>query len=134
MQEKTQSFFSIFFSILVKILILAVIVYVLYNIGKSIYKNYKTVEKIDTIEESISSQEQDNKNLRNLIIYYQTDSYKELEARKKLGYKKPGENVLIIPELGTVNENTNIELPGENSSDEKDEDPNFVKWYNYVIK
>jgi len=134
MKEKIQRFSSIFVSVVSKLIIFGIIVFILYSIGKSVWKNYLVVQKIDSIEKEISDEQVANNNYKNLIIYYQTDTFKELEARRKLGYKKPGENVLIIPDLNPAQTN-NDPLPLEDNTKKEDiETPNFIKWYHYIIK
>lgn len=134
MQEQIRKLSSNFISIAGKAVIILIAGFILFSLGKSIWKNYLVVQNINAVKNEILNAETENKNLKNLIIYYQTDTYKELEARRKLGYKKPGENVLIIPEINPREETKdNIGLP-KNNSDQENRTPNFFKWYHYVIK
>lgn len=133
MKEKIQQISKNLVSFFQKAIIIAIIGYVLFGIGKSIWRNYQMSSKIESVKSDISEIEEKNKLLQNMIIYYQTDSYKELEARRKLGYKKPGENVLIIPELSTQNKSQNEILPPKNSTNYTTPTPNFIKWWEYVI-
>jgi len=133
MKEKIQKFSGIFISVLGKVIVVAIVGFILYNIGRSIWKNYLIVQKIDSAKKEITNEELENKNLKNLIVYYQTDTYKELEARRKLGYKKPGESVLMIPELSTTQNNNTIGKTNSSAEPEQSE-ANFIKWYHYVIK
>lgn|SRR3990167_7584699 len=133
MKEKLQKIAKIIISISKKAIIAVIIGYVLFGIGKSIWKNYQMSQKIEEEKLEITKIGSENKTLENMIIYYQTDSYKELEARRKLGYKKPGENVLIIPELSTLN-SQEIQIPtSKNSKNQETPTPNFIKWWQYVI-
>lgn len=119
--------------VLTRLIIAAIVVFILFNLGRSIWRNWQTSQKISTIEEEIGQLENQNQHLNNLIVYYQTDSFKELEARRKLGYKKTGENVLVIPELVQTEQNED-QIP--QSSKEKVTTPktaNFIKWYQYVM-
>jgi cell division protein FtsB len=134
MQEKIRKFSSDFMSIAVKAVLILIAGFILFSLGKSIWKNYLVVQNINAVKNDIINAENENKNLKNLIIYYQTDTYKELEARRKLGYKKPGENVLIIPEINPREETkTNLNTP-KNDQSQENQTANFFKWYHYVIK
>lgn len=66
-------------------------------LGRVIYLNYKLKGQTEQIETEIAKIEQQNKNLANLNVYYQSDSFKEVEARRTLGLIKPGEKVAIVP-------------------------------------
>lgn len=133
MKEKIVSVSQNIISWSGRILVLAIIGFIIFNIGRSVYKNWQTNQKIADIEKAIVELEKQNKNLQNLIAYYQTNAFKELEARQKLGYLKPDEKVLIIPELG---QNKETQTPTVNSQEEKNQssqDPNFLKWYHYIF-
>jgi cell division protein FtsB len=132
MKEKFEKFSKFFISMLGKLILLAGILFVLFNLGKSVWKNYQNVEMINTKKLEITKLENENQNLKNLNMYYQTDSFKEIEARSKLDYKKPGENVLIIPELSGNNKELTTEDVNKNE-EPKAEIPNAVKWYHFII-
>lgn len=80
-----------------KALIYAVILYIFYILGHAIWLNWALKKEIDGIKADIANIQEKNQNLENLIIYYQSDSFKELEAREKLGLKKIDEKVVIVP-------------------------------------
>lgn len=132
MQEKIQKFSQFLMSLFSKLAIIAIIGYIFFGISKSIYKNYSITQKITTTQEDIAKIEADNQNMKNLIMYYQTDSYKELEARRKLGYKKPGESVLIIPDINPTNQNQ-ISITKDEDAKKAAETPNIEKWYQYFM-
>ena len=57
-----------------------------------------TAKKAETAQETF-----DNQKLKLLIAYYQTPSYQEVEARRRLQLKKPGETVYAIKGLTDAN-------------------------------
>jgi len=132
MKEKMERAAKFALSFSVKLIIAGVIGFILYGIGRSVWKNYQVVEKIDSLESEIFKEKENNENLKNLLVYYQTDSYKELELRKKLNYKKQGEKVVIIPELNPVNQEEQIEKQLAEKKKEIEE-PNVTKWYKYIL-
>lgn len=134
MKEKLKSFLAQFFSLVIKIIILAIVTYILFNIGRSIWKNWQLNQKVKTAQEEISRLEENNKMFQDQILYYQTDTFKELEARSKLGLKKPDENMILAPENVDPAENkeagkTKTAKNGKND----DEIPNPIKWWHYLI-
>lgn len=116
-----------------RILILLVIFYILFNLGRSIFQNYRVNEKINSIDTDIADLENQNQLLKNQNLYFQTDTYKEIEARKKLGLKSEGETVIIMPDnKDSQDDNSNI-ISNKSNSKNPEFSPNYTKWYHYVI-
>jgi hypothetical protein len=65
--------------------------------------------------------------LENQNLYYQTESFKEKEARKKLGMIKPGETVVAL--------DRNEEEPTATTKKvlNEIEKPNYIMWWNYFF-
>ena len=80
-----------------KLLTYGLIIYIFYLLGHSIWLNWTLKREIDQIKKDIVQIEEKNQNFENLILYYQSDSFKELEAREKLGLKKEDETVVSVP-------------------------------------
>lgn len=123
-----------FTSALGRIIILGLALLFIANIARSIYKNYQTKQQIDTLENEISQLQNEKVNLENRILYYETDTYKEIETRKHLGYRKPDEKVAILIQ----NEGNTTNLQIENNSqdqidDTEDNTPNWQKWYQFIF-
>lgn len=79
------------------LVIFIVIIYLFVVIGKTIYSNYQSNKGIEKQENEVELLETNITDIQNKINYYQTNSYKEKEAREKLGYKAPGETVVSVP-------------------------------------
>lgn len=88
--------------------------YIIFLLYQAVYFNYKTSQKINDLKIAVQKAQSDETRLKNLIAYYNTDTFKELEARKKLGLKMPGEKVVsvnfekvqaVIPSAGTSSVN-----------------------------
>lgn len=71
--------------------------WLIFLLAKTLWLNWQLAKSIEKINQQIAVLEQQKKDLNNLILYYQSDSFKELEGRRKLGLKKPGEKVMILP-------------------------------------
>lgn len=76
---------------------LVVAAYIAIYLVQTVYKNYVLQHQISDLRGQINDLQNDKDSLRYKIQYYQTDSYKEKEARAKLGLQAPGEGVVILP-------------------------------------
>lgn len=77
---------------------------------KLVIENYKVHQDATRLDSELTQIQQHNLELKNLLAYYQTDSYKEKEARARFNYQKPGERVVAVPQ--PVNEEPSITQPG----------------------
>lgn len=111
----------------------ALIVYLVIILGRSIYKNYSINQKISELEDEIIALRLDNENIKNLLLYYNIDSFKELEIRRRLGMQKPDEKVAVFEEakLGGEENNEEVMAFSSASTDQKPE-PNYLKWFHYL--
>lgn len=75
----------------------AFLLYVLFLLGRSALVNAKRNQETANLRHQITALEADIVDLREEIAYQETTSFKELEARRKLGLKKPGELVIALP-------------------------------------
>jgi cell division protein FtsB len=104
--------------------------YLIFILGRVVYQNYRVRERIDTIENEIRYLKSENQRLANLIAYYQTETFRELEARSKLGLKKPGEIVIALPEN---NDEEPVSPREAQPAKEPDQTPNYIKWWGYIF-
>ena len=102
---------NIVFNTIFRIAILAVVILFLINIGRTIYKNHNIEIKISSLENEISELENEKLNLKNRILFYETDIYKELEARRHLNYQKKDEKVVIFLKKNPSENITNENIP-----------------------
>jgi cell division protein FtsB len=81
-------------------LVLFVILFItiLFGLAKGTIKNHKVNSEISELQKDITQLETQNQEFVQLIEYLKTDSFIEQEAKLKLGYKKTGENLVIIPQ------------------------------------
>lgn len=109
---------------LLKLGALVFLVYFFFLVGKTVYQNiqFNSIEK--DLEKEVDLLEAENANLKNKILYYKTDSYKERVMRERLGYQKPGEQVLsIVPEK-----------EGEETKKEEEVQlSNYEKWKKFLF-
>lgn len=108
--------------------------YTFFVLGKMVWQNYQVNQQISNLERDISGIEKENQKLSDLIAFFQTETFKEKEAREKLGMVKPGEKVLVFP--GDENsENTITDTKGVSEEKNKQEEmPTYKKWWNFFFE
>lgn len=111
------------------LIIFLVIIYLFIIVGKTVYSNYISNKGIIKQEEEITVLELELTDMQNKINYYQTNSYKEKQAREKLGYKAPGENIISLP----------IDQEKDKSEDKSYSEveiriPNYKYWWEYFFE
>ena len=109
-------------------IIFVVTIYAFVIVGRSIWVNYNSNKDIQKQEENLTSLESEVKGLELQINYFQTLSFKEKEAREKLGYKAPGENVVSLPMDKEEDKVADKEL-----GDVQIKTPNYILWWNYFF-
>lgn len=121
-----------------RLLIIAeIVVLVIFSsaLAKEIVRNHQVEKEIGTLQDELADLEQNNIELQSLITYFDSDSYKEEQARLKLGLQKPGESVVAVlgdstndkEEIGTESASRNNNQTGEQSS-------NPQRWLSYFFK
>lgn len=99
---------------------------------KAIYQSYTMNQTIGDLHRRINNLKIANENLKNLNVYYQTKTFKELEARRRLNLKKPAEKVLIIPDHQKGPANLDFEKPRLEVDRQPAKEPNYLKWWRFV--
>ncbi len=115
--------FSKFFLVFCVVIFLVV----LFALGKGTIKNYKVNSEIQELQDEISQLESQNQDFSQLITYFKSDAFIEQEAKLKLGFKNPGENLVVIPQ-GEINEETQNVVDLEATAN------NPAKWWAYFFK
>lgn len=88
---------SNFLSLIIQRTLLALVVaYITLNTFQIIQKNYNVHQSIAMIHQEIERLKLEIKHLHNKIAYYQSDSYRSIEAKRRLGLKRKGEKVIMI--------------------------------------
>lgn len=105
----------------------AVALYIGIYLVQTIQKNYELQKEIDILQEDITDLQIEQDQLKYKIQYYQTESFKEKEAREKLGLQQPGENVLILPQdkAGAAED--------EQTKQPASQPPNWQQWLDFLM-
>ena len=109
--------------------IFLIVLYMFFVVGRSIWINYNSNKSLDNEVVKIEMLRDSITELEHQIAYYQTQSFREKEARAKLGYRAPGENTMIVP-LDTEEEKVADVGLGEVSV----KTPNYVLWWKYFFE
>lgn len=104
------------------------ILYLLFIVGQTVYGNYQSNKEVEKEIEKVEELSLEVKNTENRLNYYRTSSFKEKEAREKLGYKAPGETVVSLP----------IDQASDKHEDGVLEEvrikvPNYILWWKYFF-
>ena len=98
-----------------------------------IYQNYQVNQQIKKLEDEIAQIEQENQKLSDLISYFHTETYKQQEAREKLGLVLPGEKVLVFPDNGQKGSPGIIESVTKPQEESTESTTNYIKWWNFLF-
>lgn len=108
---------------------LVLIFLISFPLAKNVSKRYKINQEIEEINEEIAEFESKNKDLKQLIIYLESDQFVEEQARLNLGLRKQGEEVTIIKDISSGLAKEIEENKLENSRNFS----NPEKWWNYFF-
>ena len=73
-------------------------VYLIVVLAHTVRHNYQLNQQVAQLNVDIANLNSQKQELNYDIQYYGTDSFKERQARAKLGLQLPGENVLVLPQ------------------------------------
>ncbi|MFH1866719.1 MAG: septum formation initiator family protein [Patescibacteria group bacterium] len=122
-------FWTIITSRLFQIIAIVAMIIIVVAIVKNQMRKVELTQEINSLQAKINSFEQKNKELSNLISYFQTNEFREREARLRLNLQKPGEQVVIIPQNGESS------VLGEQTSGGAGyQANNWQKWWNHFFK
>ena len=86
-------------------------------------------EEVRELEAKIHSLERSNFDLEKFIVYLKNPSFLEKQARLKLNYKAPGEEVAFI----YTDINSRAVSSAADLKKSFDTAPNYIKWWYYLI-
>jgi len=111
------------------IIIIFIMIYLGFIFSRNLYDNFRIKKKIAKLEERINLLEEENRYLKDLLVYYNTDSYKEKEARARLSLKKKGETVVAVPKDVSSSAKEDDDL----SPQKKRNVSNWRKWWEFFF-
>lgn len=126
-----QSKWQVFSQNLFNLLMLGLAVYFIYLIGQLAWKNYHIDQKISDLEKQTEIMGIENQSLNDYLVYYKSKVYQELELRRRLMLKKPGENVVLLP-IREDDDRTVVVAQEKKLVDYENNQkqiPNYYKWW-----
>lgn len=95
-------------------------------------RNYTLQKELYDKSRQLIVAQLDTENAKLEQRYYQTDEYKELAVRERLGLGLPGESVLILPPNSEAAKNADDEVATA-SYDQGPTESNFAQWMNFLF-
>ena len=129
--KKTQPFLKRLLKSKLLITLEVVILFLLsIALAKEIIRNYQIESEIDALKNEIESLEKENLELADLIQYFKTETFKEEQAKSRLGMMKEGEKVVALPRTEGISEYSEEE---DYVSDSSKLVSNPQKWWDYFF-
>ena len=116
-------FFSKFFLIFCVVIFLII----LFGLANGTIKNYRVDSEITGLQKEIQIMENQNQDFVKLVSFLKSESFIEQEAKLKLGLKKPGENLVVIPQNDQLVDPESIKTDSQLLS-------NPAKWWEYFFE
>lgn len=110
------------------ILLVVIFVFAFISLGKESYRYFRIVQEVKDLEKKIEELKTSNEELIKTREFYQSEEFLEQEAKKKLGYAKEGESVIIIAS------NQEQELEPQTQTQPSAKTSNFKLWWDYFFK
>ena len=119
-----------FTSRLFLVVIFGMIGLIVFGSIRTYYQDYKVKQEIASLQDEVNNLQKKKFQSMELLQYVTSNAFVEEKARTELNLKKPGEHVLIIPNIQKSQEdkeaNSQIFQSGQNLS-------NPIKWWYYFI-
>jgi cell division protein FtsB len=113
--------------------LVAVAGYLVVLAGQAVYRNYQAQQETLALKNQLLQAQQERARLEALLVYYQTDSFKEKELRRALLLKKPGEKVFALPESNAAKRAEEQKAPTVQEKDAVSTQPVWRQWLDYVL-
>ncbi len=126
----TSSLRRFFTSRLFLFIIFAVIALIIFGSIRTYYQDYKVKQEIASLQKEVEQLQKKKFQSMELLEYVTSNAFVEEKARTELNLKKPGEHVLILP-----NVQKDVEVKKNNSQNPESGQnlSNPIKWWYYFI-
>ena len=125
-RRKKNVFPDLIFSKFFLVFCLFILIIILVGVANGTVKNYRVNSDVKGLQDEISRLEKQNQDFGQLVKYLNSDIFIEQEAKLKLGLKKEGENLVVIPDQA---------LPDQSASQKEAKTlSNPAKWWVYFFK
>ena len=111
--------------------------YLIVSAGQAMVRNYRSQQQTDTLQQQLSDLQLEQQRLEGLLVYYNTDTYKEQALRQNFLLVMPGERVYALPESGNVRslEAEALQPVQQPTSAQQKQSiaPDWQQWLNYLL-
>lgn len=116
-----------FFSSQIFVIIIAIVaVMVVFEYARAYYQDYLVRQEIAYLEDQAKKMESKKVELLEVLKYVKSDNFVEEKARTELNLVKPGEQVMVVPQVNTEPNRQENEAVVRLKNI-----PNYKKWLNY---
>lgn len=113
------------------VIIVALISWAVYVSSKQFSRNQRIEDEVSALQEEADKIQRENETLTEKIRYFDSNDFREQEAKEKLGMKKAGEEVVVIKSWQEDGQEMSSTGAGMNLSPEQidEQSPNYEKWW-----
>lgn len=116
-----------FFSSQIFVVIVAIVaVMVVFEYARAYYQDYQVRQEIAYLEDQAKKMESKKVELLEVLKYVKSDNFVEEKARTELNLIKPGEHVMVVPQVNKATDRQENEAVVRLKNI-----PNYQKWLNY---
>lgn len=115
------------------IVLIVILFFTATSLYRNIQKNKQINEEIEILRSQADTLQKNNIEMRELVEYFNSSAFIEERARIDLGLKKPGENVVIIPDIETSPFVAQKEQEKLLQIEQKQQS-NILKWWQFLFK
>ena len=105
-----------------------VMVMVVFAYGRAYYQDYLVRQEIEYLQDQTQKLEARKMELLDVLKYVKSDSFAEEKARTELNMAKPGEKVVVVPQVAVQSnrQESAAVVKWDNVS-------NYKKWFRYFV-
>lgn len=103
-------------------------------LGREMARRVSVQQEIDRLTKEIAQAEQSTKELEQLMATVQSSTFQEGTARTRFNLQKPGENVLVIPDLETnANASAGEDETKQTTGGRQPDTSNVHRWWEFLF-
>ncbi len=102
------------------------LIFISIGLSKEVLRRHQINKEIERVKKEIEDLEKKNQELSSLVDYLSTESFKEIQARRELGFQKEGETAISIQSKEEEGEEVK-------EGEQKEEISSSKKWWNYFF-
>lgn len=101
--------------------------------GQAMYHSYQSQQENNTLKQQLATAQLEEEKWQALLVYYQTDAYKEKVLRESLLLRMPNEQVYALPESSVGKQAEQAELAKQQPPDPRVNLPIWRQWLDYLF-